>query len=115
MAVAVLCGVPSTRRGVDVSTAVADLMGLSEDQAEEAPSPCAMDGAACLDSECCVAGGSDGLQCYKKNDDWASCAASCEPGVHEPEKEGTWDANGVFQKAQWSCEEVGQRSKPGCG
>jgi len=84
-----------------------------EGEAPEAPT-CAADGGSCLESQCCQPGGMNGLQCYKKNDNWASCAPSCEPGVHEPEKEGTWDANGAFQKAQWSCEKLGKVSDPGC-
>jgi hypothetical protein len=89
-----------------------DVLGL----ADEKPQVCAAEGEECMDSKCCVPGGPKGLTCYAKDKDanWAACAASCKPGVHEPEKEGTWDANGQFRKAEWSCKELGKPSEPGC-
>jgi len=114
LVVAATSRVYSAKKAGIVSWRVADSVGLAKDLPESAPSPCAGDGGECIDSQCCVPGGSDGLQCYKKTDGWAQCSASCEPGVHEPEKEGTWDETGTFVKAQWSCEKAGPRSKPGC-
>jgi len=90
------------------------LLGLAAKALAEHQSDCSAPGAACLDSGCCVPGGQKGLQCFKKNDNYAECSESCEPGVHEGEEEGEWDTNGVFQKAQWSCEKLGTASKPGC-
>jgi len=56
----------------------------------------------CLESKCCAAGGSKGLQCYQKDQYWATCLASCEKGVHEGEED----------KKPWSCNELGVRSSP---
>jgi len=110
LAVGALCVAPITKRA-DVG---ARLGFSAEEEASAAPPACAADGEACMESQCCLAGGDKGLQCYKKNDDYASCAPSCEPGVHEPEEEVFYDESGTEQKAQWTCEEVGERSKPGC-
>lgn len=73
-------------------------------------------GDNCVQSKCCIAGGSKGLQCYSKNDDYAECQEvdACEPGVHEGEKNGEWDATGTFVLDAWKCGKVGKKSKPGC-
>jgi len=105
-------GVASVAQTYSISAT--GLVGLEETDPAEVQSDCSADGEACLDSKCCVPGGPSGLQCYSKNDNWAACAPSCEPGVHEPEEEGTWDETGTFVKAEWSCKKLGNVSKPGC-
>jgi len=115
LAVGALCSMPVSKHGEGSSSGI---VGLAEEEeaeeaAKEAPA-CSADGEACMESKCCLPGGDHGLTCYKKNDDYAACAPSCKPGVHEPEEEGTWDETGTFIKAQWSCDKVGKASKPGC-
>jgi len=118
------------RCGIGAATAVAATMavanitrgyssGRTKSHASTAVSlsgtvACAAEGENCLDSHCCWDGGQRGLQCYGKDDFWASCAESCEPGVHEGEKHGTWDQYGNFQLDKWSCKEMGNRSRAGC-
>lgn len=77
---------------------------------------CSAQGTNCADSRCCIDGGKKGFQCYQKDKNWAECfdAANCTPGVHEGEKEGHWDASGTFQLAKWSCDPLGNASRPAC-
>jgi len=42
-----------------------------------------------------------GHQCYKKNDHWAACRASCTPGI--------WKDDHWKYRTPWSCEPVGSR------
>lgn len=108
------CVKPLASRHPDgISGVVSDIVGFASKKGKSAAA-CSADGDTCLESGCCLPGGMNGLTCYKKNDEWAACAPSCEPGVHEPEKEGTWDETGAFIKAEWSCEEIGKASEPGC-
>jgi len=77
---------------------------------------CSTPGENCLETKCCVAGGAKGYKCYKKGENWGECydAGNCTKGVHKGETEGDWDQNGVFRKAEWSCDAVGEASKPAC-
>lgn len=50
----------------------------------------------CKDSRCCI--GMD-VQCYEKDDTWAQCKETCQPGVHGEDGNSTW-----------SCRELGPRS-----
>jgi len=103
------------------------IVGLAEDaKGDEQPkedephvkilpdSNCSLPGEDCSKTKCCRAGGTKGMQCYLKDEFWGTCSESCQPGVHEGEKHGTWNQYGKFELDKWSCKEVGERSKPGC-
>lgn len=81
---------------------------------EKAPAPCVGEGANCAESRCCQDGGTEGLQCYQKDQFYAVCNATCVKGVHPGEKHGTYDAQGQFHLDEWSCEELGERSRSAC-
>jgi len=63
------------------------------------PKECSDDGDDCTNTKCCKSGG---MQCYEKNEYWATCRAECTPGPNMKEKD--WKP--------WSCKELGPR-KPG--
>mmetsp|Transcript_48743 Transcript_48743/g.135921 ORF Transcript_48743/g.135921 Transcript_48743/m.135921 type:complete len:645 (-) Transcript_48743:367-2301(-) len=99
-------------RGAEILQEESEEGGDGESVGETA---CGNKGDSCLDSGCCVDGGKDGLQCYKKTDGWAECADACEKGqVTDGETDGTYDQFGTFKPTEWSCEKVGKRSKKGC-
>merc|ERR1719335_1590113 len=63
------------------------------------PSPranCAKSGQSCAKSKCCS---DPGMSCYEKDKYWASCKASCTPGLdpHDPPK----------YRTPWSCKRLG--------
>mmetsp|Transcript_47699 Transcript_47699/g.137336 ORF Transcript_47699/g.137336 Transcript_47699/m.137336 type:complete len:649 (-) Transcript_47699:75-2021(-) len=90
---------------IDASGAVEDV-----EAHRTAPSTgCAVAGADCRSSRCCVNGGASGLQCYARDANWAQCNETCTPGVYEGE------LGGGAQKPSWSCERLGRRSERGCG
>jgi len=89
-----------------------DTMGNAEMVTTLAEAACSGVGANCASTKCCKAGGANGFQCYAKNEFWAECKETCEPGVHPGEKEGTYDAGGKFTPAKWSCDELGIRGPP---
>lgn len=60
------------------------------------PAKCVANGEDCGHVGCCSEAG---MQCYKKNDYWASCNATCSS---EP------DANGEV----WDCDAIGTRASP---
>mmetsp|Transcript_98405 Transcript_98405/g.195128 ORF Transcript_98405/g.195128 Transcript_98405/m.195128 type:complete len:593 (-) Transcript_98405:104-1882(-) len=66
------------------------------------PKKCSDSGENCEDSTCCV---SPLMQCYRKNEGWASCKSSCLPGIDytDPKK---------FQ-TPWSCDILGGSSESG--
>jgi len=68
----------------------------------KAPWECSWDGFACSDTRCCSKPGS---RCYQKNDFWAACRPSCEPGE---EMEGD-EAGG-----KWSCKPLSEPAPPLC-
>jgi len=53
---------------------------------------CGKLGEGCQDSKCCL--GMD-VACYSKNDDWAMCMQTCEPGQHAEDKNATWNCNQI--------------------
>lgn len=57
---------------------------------------CSASGDDCSQTSCCK---DAGLQCYKQNDFWAQCKATCKPG----EKPNSWDE-------PWDCTELGSRN-----
>jgi len=67
--------------------------GLLPDWALE---QCSLIDEGCAESRCCV--GMD-IQCYQKDENWAQCRQSCEPGAHE-------DDNGDA----WTCKELSPRA-----
>jgi len=78
---------------------------------------CAQEGQDCHTSKCCAdGGGSQGLQCWAKDDYWAVCLrnTTCKSGVHPGETHGSYDQYGKFHLDSWSCEKLGSRSKPDC-
>jgi len=52
---------------------------------------CSSIGEDCRQTKCCKGG----LTCFEKNQHWASCRATCTPGIHE------WDP--VEYQTPWSC------------
>lgn len=67
-------------------------------RADEAGSSCASTGEeSCLSSRCCA---EEGTTCYKKDDGWAACWLSCDPG------KGPWPRREEkgFDGEAWSCE-----------
>jgi len=56
------------------------------------PSSCAAMGTNCRSSKCCVHAA---LTCYEKNPYWASCKASCNPGIDYSDP--------VQHQTPWSC------------
>lgn len=84
----------------ELSSTTAILDGTSEDSEEDATNmvelesmgPCSSSGANCKSTKCCK---SAGLKCYEKDQYWASCKASCTPGLdpHDPPK----------YRTPWSC------------
>jgi hypothetical protein len=50
----------------------------------------------CLEPKCCLG---MGMQCYKKNEDWAMCMSECAPGYHADDN-----------NESWTCEKLGPRS-----
>jgi len=108
----ILAGAGLAYSGVQsrVAADVTRTTGLDEEAACVAP------GQNCVESKCCINGGSKGYQCYGKGKNWGECfdVGNCTKGVHEGETEGEWDESGTFQKAKWGCAEVGEASKPAC-
>jgi hypothetical protein len=51
----------------------------------------------CQKQRCCA---DPGHACYRKNDEWATCMRSCDPGKHEYD----------IDNASWSCEQLGPRT-----
>jgi len=58
---------------------------------------CGLVGKNCLASKCCAIAG---LQCFKKNDHWASCRRHCTPGRDPIDPDPT----------SWVCEPLGPRA-----
>lgn len=103
---------PAASRTRPAQTSQSGGLAAVESLAEEAA--CVAEGANCADSKCCFDGGAKGLQCYAKNEGWAECHSACKKGVHPNETHGTYDQYGKFHLDEWSCEELGKRSKPSC-
>jgi len=59
---------------------------------------CSKAGDDCSKTMCCAG---ETLQCYRKNEKWASCMRGCNPG--HPQK-------GDNDKAPWSCQALGPRT-----
>jgi len=64
------------------------------------PVPCSDKGEDCRSSQCCA---SPGMQCYEKNEWWASCRLTCTDGV-DPEDD-------VSQQTPWTCSPLGPRTE----
>merc|ERR1719436_375298 len=62
-----------------------------------APDPCSAPGEDCRTTKCCSAAmGGSGMTCFEKNENWASCQASCTPG-------------------DWTCQKLGNRTPYSAG
>jgi len=61
------------------------------------PEKCAWDATDCKGSRCCIG---MNKQCFAKNDDYATCLESCQPGRHPEDNNETW-----------SCAQLSPRSK----
>lgn len=61
------------------------------------PTRCALDGANCLQSKCCMKGGTT---CFAKNATWGECKSSCAPGPDLM----------ADDSQPWSCEKFGTRT-----
>lgn len=66
---------------------------------------CAKGADGCLDTGCCA---EEGMQCYAKNEGWATCLDYCEPGKNR-------SAFGDIDSHPWACEEVGMRTPKAWG
>mmetsp|Transcript_75402 Transcript_75402/g.166829 ORF Transcript_75402/g.166829 Transcript_75402/m.166829 type:complete len:899 (+) Transcript_75402:59-2755(+) len=62
--------------------------------AEKTESPCAASGQSCLTSKCCRG---EGMQCFAKNDYWATCRSTCVAGIDPNDKD----------KTPWTCKPLG--------
>eukprot|EP00931_Biecheleriopsis_adriatica_P055514 TRINITY_DN32848_c0_g1_i1.p1 TRINITY_DN32848_c0_g1~~TRINITY_DN32848_c0_g1_i1.p1 ORF type:complete len:273 (-),score=55.44 TRINITY_DN32848_c0_g1_i1:21-839(-) len=69
--------------------------GLSGELEPKCPE-CSTPGEGCLSTGCCKGAG---LRCFKKNDDWADCMASCQPGELNPN-------DPPLYRTPWTCEVV---------
>jgi len=69
---------------------------------ENASIACAGHGVDCRKTSCCS---QPGLQCFEKDNWWASCKEHCIPGSLDPE-----DPPG--KKTPWTCKAIGPRSPP---
>jgi hypothetical protein len=58
---------------------------------------CPAEGEDCSRKRCCA---KPGLQCYKKNDEWAGCMTNCTKGMRMA---------GDMANETWDCEEFGPR------
>lgn len=58
---------------------------------------CAGQNEDCRSSRCCQG---KGMQCYSKNEYWATCMASCKKGIEAKDAD----------KSPWECEELGPRT-----
>jgi len=101
-------------RGFSAPWAVQQLDDEAPKEAD-APPACVGPGADCRASHCCIDGGDAGYQCFARDKDWAQCDADCTPGEHEGDKSNGWDQYGNPTKPKWTCDKLGERSKPGCG
>merc|ERR1719343_1311050 len=54
----------------------------------------------CTRSQCCL---DAGMQCYEKNQYWAACKQTCEPGSLDPEDKGA-------DRVPWTCRKLGART-----
>jgi hypothetical protein len=66
---------------------------------EELRPPCSESGASCAITKCCA---DPGMQCYKKDEHWSSCNATCNPN-------SMWTEDGWVETndSVWSCEDIG--------
>merc|ERR1711920_795761 len=84
------------------SEQVWDCIVLSEEQESE----CAQDGQDCSQSKCCA---SEGKQCFRKSEFWATCNETCNPKY-------VWENNGWVEKGEdmWECTLVSEESESAC-
>merc|ERR1711920_825738 len=84
------------------SEQVWDCIVLSEEEESE----CAQDGQDCSQSKCCA---SEGKQCFRKSEFWATCNATCNPKY-------VWENNGWVEKDEdiWDCTLVSEESESVC-
>jgi len=57
----------------------------------------------CLQSMCCE---NEGYKCYQKNEHYANCAFSCQPGIH--------DNDPLEHQTPWSCIDITKPDEGGC-
>ncbi|CAE7572251.1 idp1, partial [Symbiodinium pilosum] len=68
-----------------------------EPTSTKGPTSCAAAGDDCRDAGCCQQAGHT---CYEKDDFWAACRSSCEPGSVNPTDPEEF-------RTPWTCEEIG--------
>jgi len=66
---------------------------------------CSKAGDGCLKTRCCQ---DPSLTCFKKNDDWADCKQTCEPGKVDPNSPKD-------QQSPWNCAKLTRCSVAGAG
>jgi len=94
----------STQSPWSVSTKAPEILSTSKTTAKETtskPSPkhCSDFGDDCTNTHCC---NKPGMQCYQKNNWWASCKNECVPGIDPAEAEQ--------YQTPWTCSALGSRS-----
>jgi len=87
-------GLPTASKGLAPYSSVGEVVRLSEETgaASEDAAKCAAKFADCRESRCCS---DPKMQCFEKNEGWASCQLDCQPGMHG------WDA--AEFRVSWSC------------
>jgi len=65
---------------------------------------CSKPGADCRHSKCCQG---DDLQCYAKNDYWASCSRTCNDRVLDPSDWTTWSCKALGPRTPHMCSTAG--------
>jgi hypothetical protein len=71
---------------------------------------CAGAGESCMDSGCCT---QPGFQCFKKNEEWASCKILCTPGADptDPnETSHTWDCKALGFRTPGAADYTGYKA-----
>jgi len=79
------------------------------------PSSCMTPGQDCRTSKCCS---DSGFTCYEKNQWWASCKASCTPGIDQndpPEHQTPWSCVALSKEAIVSGQTIFLRTHAGSG
>lgn len=89
----------TTRTTTKAPSAVVHLPVVEPSTTWQSPPFCSFAGENCLDSKCCSQAG---MQCYKKDQWWASCTHQCTPGVDTHDER-------QFQ-TPWQCAPLGFRT-----
>jgi len=66
-------------------------------------SPCTKEGESCLEGQCCL---NPMHRCFEKNKFWATCKATCDPGVDPNDEDGLpWSCRMLGIQGMWKYQE----------